>query len=100
MSAGNKAQLDLDRGLCAELGRTAVAACESGTYTDESGRDVDWSTSCTDSRGAKISLAADARLPVPPAGISFDETRVQVIFVVTCMSSFRVFFLFISRIHL
>jgi uncharacterized protein (TIGR02452 family) len=61
----------------AELGRTAVAAAETGAYRNAAGRLVDWRDLVAQARTAKRCLPPDAELPeAGPA--RFSQTRVQV----------------------
>jgi uncharacterized protein (TIGR02452 family) len=69
--------LQIPRERAAELGRTAVAAAETGVYRNAAGRLVDWRDMVARARAAKRSLPPDAELPeVGPA--RFSKTRVQV----------------------
>jgi uncharacterized protein (TIGR02452 family) len=69
--------LQIPRDRAAELGRTAVAAAETGAYRDVAGRLVDWRDTVARARAAKRSLPPNAELPdAGPA--RFPQTRVQV----------------------
>src|SRR5690606_8658205 len=61
----------------AHLGRTAVAALETGTYVTETRQNVDWSRAVARAAAAKVSIPPDMELPGarPP---SFPTTEVQV----------------------
>lgn len=72
-----RAVLAISRERAAELGRSAVAAIESGTYRDAAGHRVEWGDAVARARAAKRSLPPDAELP-EPAPTRFAQTRVQV----------------------
>jgi uncharacterized protein (TIGR02452 family) len=67
----------IPRDSAVELGRTALAAAETGAYRDAAGRLVDWGDDVARARAAKRSLPPEAQLsdggPAP-----FPQTRVQV----------------------
>jgi uncharacterized protein (TIGR02452 family) len=72
----------------AELGRTAVAAAETGGYRDAAGRLVDWGDAVARARAAKRSLPPEAQLPdAGPA--PFPHTRVQVVNETTLVAARR-----------
>lgn len=69
--------LDIPRARAAELGRSAVAAIETGVYTHAEGHPVQWQAAVARAIAAKRSLPPDAALPVPASARSM-QTRVLV----------------------
>ena len=78
----------IPRDRAAELGRTAVAAAETGAYRNAAGRLVDWGDAVAIACAAKRSLPPEAQLPdAGPA--RFPQTRVQVANETTLMAARR-----------
>ncbi len=62
MAESRRRELDIPRAVAAELGRSALAASESGSYTTSTGRVVDWRDAVAGACAAKRSIPPDARL--------------------------------------
>ena len=77
MAAARRRELNISRGMAAELGKSAVTAAEKGYYEYKGGKRVDWSRHVQAACSGKVSIPPDAQLPAPGSRI-FPATRVQV----------------------
>ena len=77
MAASRRQELDIQRNVAAELGRSAVEAAVEGQYIYGDGRKVDWSRYVQDASSSKVSIPPGAFLPSHEC-ISYPETRIQV----------------------
>lgn len=88
MAASRRRELDIPRGVAAELGKSAVEAVRTGYYHNQAGEKIDWSTEVQAACSAKRSIPPDAALPVPNR-IPHWETRVRVANETTLGASLR-----------
>lgn len=72
-----RADLDIPRDHAAELGRSAVAATQQGSFINASGKRVDWSEATEVAIASTVSIAPEAPLPSAPATLH-ETTEVQV----------------------
>src|SRR5690606_5482967 len=77
LATRRRTELDVERSQAARLGRSAVAALETGTYTTATGQVIDWKLAVAQAVAAKVSIPPDTELSDarPP---SFPTTEVQV----------------------
>ncbi len=76
MAESRRRELDISRGVAAELGLSALDAAARGRY-EYRGRLVDWHLEVQAAIDGKVSIPPGAPLP-EPAPVGFEETRVQV----------------------
>lgn len=77
LAAARRRELDIDRALAAELGGSAVAAIQRGSYTGPDGAEVDWREAVTAAVASKRTIPPAYGLPQRP-GVTFPVTTVQV----------------------
>ena len=77
MAASRKRELWISRSVAAELGRTAIEAAATGSYTRADGKPVDWSRLVRAACAAKVSIPPQASLGQQERP-RFPETRIQV----------------------
>ena len=77
IAEARRKELDIPRGIAAELGRTAVEAAREGAYVNGTGQRIFWRDAVQAAIGSKLSIAPEDPLPKcdPP---SFAETRIHV----------------------
>lgn len=77
MAEKRREELSISRHDAAQLGLTAVEACQNGYYLNREGDKVDWSGQVQAACLAKISIPPDEQLPTN-AQTFFEETHIQV----------------------
>lgn len=85
-----KRSLDINRGVAAELGQTAVEAARLGYYFTRDNTKVSWGNMVQHAVSAKKSIPPQAELP-NPASIEFPVTEVQVTNETTLRAGFRLY---------
>lgn len=88
LAGARRQELDLSLPVVIELGRSALAAIESGYYSRTNGAEVDWSAAVAASVAAKESITPDD--PLPHTGARpFEVTRTQVSNETTMAAAYR-----------
>src|SRR5690606_29913157 len=77
LAARCREELDVARSFAANLGHTAVAALETGTYTTATGQNVDWQMAIEHAVATKVSIPPYMELPAARHP-SFPSTEVQI----------------------
>jgi uncharacterized protein (TIGR02452 family) len=77
MAEQRRHELSIPRHLASELGKSAVAAADSGRYLRPDGKPVDWGDAVRTAIASKVSIPPDTNLLTRGAA-SFSETRVTV----------------------